>query len=58
MRLHLGLVSIFKENAEGALVAVGRDMDRSERAITLYLSLSLLLLHLEKMGTVQLDLLM
>ena len=57
MHLHLGLDSLFKENAEGALVAVGRDIDRSERASTLYLPLSLLLLHPEKMGTVQLDLL-
>lgn len=38
--------------------AVGRDVDRPEQARTLYLSLCLLLLHLEKMGTVRLDLLM
>ena len=47
--------SILKEYADGALVEVGRDMERPERASRLGLSLSLLLPHLEKMGTARRD---
>lgn len=51
------LGSTLNEYADGALVEAGLDVERPERASRLGLSLSLLLPHLEKIGTARLDLL-